>query len=50
MPKSLPRTVIIAISSFNGPIYPGGHKTGLFFTEAWHPYEVLRAATDGNLE
>lgn len=44
MSKSLPRKAIIAISSFNGPIYPGGHKTGLFFTEALHPYEVLTAA------
>lgn len=41
MSKTLPRKAIIAISSFNGEIYPGGHKTGLFFTEALHPYEVL---------
>src|SRR5580658_7087451 len=44
MSKSLPRKAIIAISSFNGAIYPDGHKTGLFFTEALHPYEVLAAA------
>lgn len=44
MPTTLPRKALIAISSFNGAIYPGGHKTGLFFTEALHPYEVLVAA------
>jgi D-lactate dehydratase len=44
MSKSLPRKAIIAISSFNGAIYPGGHKTGLFLTEALHPFEVLVAA------
>src|ERR1700761_5256622 len=44
MPKSLKRKAVIAISSFNGVIYPNGHKTGLFFVEALHPYEVLTAA------
>src|SRR5262245_53351411 len=44
MPKALPRKAVIAISSFNGAIYPGGHKTGLFLTEALHPYEVFVAA------
>src|SRR5215475_995195 len=40
----LPRKALIAISSFHGAIYPGGHKTGLFYTEALHPYEVLTEA------
>ena len=44
MSKTLPRKAVIAISSFNGAIYPDGHKTGLFFTEALHPFEVLTAA------
>jgi putative intracellular protease/amidase len=44
MSKSLPRKAIIAISSFTGAIYPSGHKTGLFFVEALHPFEVLTAA------
>src|SRR5580704_5488958 len=44
MSKTLPRKAVIAISSFNGAIYPGGHKTGLFLTEALHPYEVFMAA------
>jgi putative intracellular protease/amidase len=44
MSKTLPRKALIAISSFQGAIYPGGHKTGLFLTEALHPYEVLVAA------
>ena len=44
MSKSLPRKAIIAISSFQGAIYPDGHKTGLFFVEALHPFEVLVSA------
>jgi putative intracellular protease/amidase len=44
MPKNLPRKALISISSFNGAIYPGNHKTGLFFTEALHPFEVFTAA------
>jgi putative intracellular protease/amidase len=44
MAQTLPRKVLIAISSFNGPIYPTGHKTGLFLTEALDPYEVFVAA------
>ena len=44
MSKSLPRKAIIAISSFTGVIYPDGHKTGLFFVEALHPFEVLTTA------
>ena len=44
MSKTLPRMGLISISSFNGAIYPGGHKTGLFFTEALHPFEVLTQA------
>ena len=44
MANKLPRKALIAVSSFNGGIYPGGHKTGVFFVEALHPYEVLTAA------
>ena len=44
MTKTLPRKALISISSFNGAIYPNGHKTGLFFTEALHPFEVLTQA------
>jgi D-lactate dehydratase len=44
MPNTLPRKALISISSFNGAIYPNGHKTGLFFTEALHPFEVLTQA------
>src|SRR5262249_16034760 len=44
MPNKLPRKALITVSSFNGAIYPGGHKTGVFFVEALHPYEVLTAA------
>ena len=44
MSKNLPRKALIAISSFHGAIYPGGARTGLFFTEALHPFEVLTQA------
>ena len=44
MSKTLARKAIIAISSFQGAIYPDGHKTGLFFVEALHPFEVLTTA------
>src|SRR5271155_1239043 len=44
MSTKLPRKALISISSFHGAIYPGNHKTGLFFTEALHPFEVLTAA------
>jgi D-lactate dehydratase len=44
MPGTLPSKALIYISSFNGPIYPNGQKTGLFFTKALHPFEVLSQA------
>jgi D-lactate dehydratase len=44
MSTKLPRKAVIAISSYQGAIYPDGHKTGLFLTEALHPFEVLTAA------
>jgi D-lactate dehydratase len=44
MSTNLPRKALIAISSFHGAIYPGGARTGLFFTEALHPFEVLTQA------
>src|SRR6516225_1597650 len=44
MAKTFPRKALISISSFNSAIYPIGQKTGLFFTEALHPFEVLTQA------
>jgi len=44
MPNSIARKALIAITSYNGVIYPDGTKTGLFYTEALHPYEVLTQA------
>ncbi|CAO3644806.1 unnamed protein product [Cunninghamella echinulata] len=41
MVSSLPRKVILTITSYNGQFYADGKKTGLYFTEAWHPYEVF---------
>lgn len=44
MSNSLARKALISITSYHGVIYPDGTKTGLFYTEAFHPYEVLTAA------
>ena len=44
MAKDLQRKALIAITSYHGVIYPDGTKTGLFFTEALHPFEVLTQA------
>ena len=44
MAKHLQRKALISITSYNGVIYPDGTKTGLFFTEALHPFEVLTQA------
>src|ERR1700761_7658818 len=44
MSASLPRKARISISCYHGVIYPDGTKTGLFFTEALHPFEVLTQA------
>src|SRR5580692_5693002 len=44
MSRNLPRRALISASSFNGAIYPDGHRTGLFYTEALHPFEVFTQA------
>lgn len=38
---SLPRKALIAISSYNEVFYEDGYRTGLFYTEALHPYLAL---------
>jgi putative intracellular protease/amidase len=40
---SLPRRAIISITSATAPLHDG-HPTGLFISEALHPYQVLTAA------
>ncbi len=44
MSAPLPRKALIAITSYNGVFYPDGKRTGLFFTEALHPFEALTKA------
>lgn len=39
-----PRKALIAVSSAHAPLYPEGKETGLFITEALHPFDVFRAA------
>lgn len=40
----VPRAALIAITSAHAPLYPDGGETGLFLTEALHPFEGLRKA------
>lgn len=42
--NDLPRKALVSLSSFTGAIFPDGSKTGVFFTEALHPFEVLAEA------
>ena len=42
--NTLPRKALISVSSFQGAIFPDGSKTGVFFTEALHPFQVLTSA------
>ncbi|KAJ1872358.1 plasma membrane heat shock protein [Coemansia sp. RSA 486] len=37
----VPKRALLAITSYHGPFYPNGDPTGLFYTEALHPYNVL---------
>ncbi|KAJ1722594.1 hypothetical protein LPJ53_003014 [Coemansia erecta] len=40
----VPKRALIAITSYDGPFYPNGDPTGLFYTEALHPFTVLTEA------
>ncbi|RPA83983.1 chaperone protein HSP31 [Ascobolus immersus RN42] len=42
--STLPRKVLIAVTSAHAPMYPGGEETGLFITEALHPFLVWQKA------
>lgn len=39
-----PKKALIAVTSAHAPLYPDGKETGLFITEALHPFDVFRAA------
>ncbi|KAG5365054.1 Glyoxalase 3 [Yarrowia sp. E02] len=41
---SFPKRVLIAVTDYNGPFYPDGSKTGLFFNEAYEPFEIFSQA------
>ncbi|KAK2754044.1 hypothetical protein FQN54_007213 [Arachnomyces sp. PD_36] len=43
-PPNLPKRAVLAITSAHPPFYPDGKKTGFFYSEGLHPYEVLTAA------
>ncbi len=38
------RKALISLTSFNGAIFPDGSKTGAFFIEVLHPFQVLSEA------
>lgn len=42
--STLPRKALIAVTSYNGVLYEDGARTGLFYTEALHPYLTLTKA------
>ncbi|TID02675.1 Glyoxalase 3 [Colletotrichum higginsianum] len=39
-----PKRALIAVTSAHAPLYPKGQETGLFITEALHPFNVFREA------
>ena len=39
-----PRKALIAVTSAHAPLYPNGKETGLFITEALHPFDVFKEA------
>ncbi|TDZ28855.1 Glyoxalase 3 [Colletotrichum spinosum] len=39
-----PKRALIAVTSAHAPLYPQGQETGLFITEALHPFNVFKAA------
>ncbi|KAF2715836.1 class I glutamine amidotransferase-like protein [Polychaeton citri CBS 116435] len=41
---SPPRKALIAVTSAHAPLYPEGKETGLFITEALHPFNVFHKA------
>lgn len=40
-PRPLPKKALIAVPSAHAPLYPDNKETGLFVTEALHPYNVF---------
>ena len=40
-----PKRALIAITSAHAPMYPDNKETGLFITEALHPFNVFKAAS-----
>ena len=39
-----PRKALIAVTSAHAPLYPEGKETGVFITEALHPFDVFKEA------
>lgn len=42
--SSPPKRALIAVTSAHAPLYADGHETGLFISEALHPFNVFRRA------
>ncbi|KAK8140002.1 plasma membrane heat shock protein [Apiospora sp. TS-2023a] len=41
---SPPKKALIAVTSAHAPLYPDGMETGLFITDALHPFELFQKA------
>lgn len=41
-PRPLPKRALIAVTSAHAPLYKDNKETGLFITEALHPYNVFK--------
>ncbi|OCK76028.1 class I glutamine amidotransferase-like protein [Lepidopterella palustris CBS 459.81] len=39
-----PRRALIAVTSAHAPLYPDGKETGVFISEALHPFQAFRSA------
>lgn len=44
---TLPKKVAIGVTSYHGPFYPDGSKTGAFYTEVYHPFKAFTQAGFG---
>lgn len=42
--SALPKKALLAVTGYNDVFYPDGAKTGLFYSEGLHPYEVFKKA------
>src|ERR1700761_1149450 len=44
MTSKVPRRALISVTSAEAPLHGGDHPTGVFISEAMHPFDVFRKA------